>query len=226
MNKLKSFVLLDFITVKPYFTAKNLLIYSIVALLVMITSKNVSSAIGVILVMATMFVSYPFAVGEKSNMDALYTTLALDKKTVVLGRYAFMLAMNCCAILFSIVIWVIGTLASYMFKLGFSSEVNGALAVISALTVMSLMIQSLQIPMFFKLGYTKAKFFTLIPFIGIMVSTMALSTAADSSSGLFAFVTFIFRHAIASALLIAAAMILMVYVSYRLSAAFYAKREF
>jgi hypothetical protein len=159
-------------------------------------------------------------------MDALYATLALDKKTVVLGRYAFMFAMNLCAILFSLVVSVAGALASSVFGLGFRSGVDSALAVVASLCVVTLFIQSLQLPMFFKLGYTKAKFFTLIPFIALMVGTMVLIPAVYANNGLTALFSFVFEYPVPASLFAAAAIALMVFVSYKLSVTFYTKREF
>jgi hypothetical protein len=54
-------------TIKPYFTAKNLLIYAAVALFLTAVSGNISSGIGVGLMIGTAFVGYPFALCEKSN---------------------------------------------------------------------------------------------------------------------------------------------------------------
>ena len=94
MNKLTAFIKLDFFTIKPYFTFKSILIYAVIAVFLSITSINIFSAVGFGLMMGTMFIGYPFAIGEKSNMDALYATLSVNRKTVVIGRYAFTLILN------------------------------------------------------------------------------------------------------------------------------------
>ena len=79
MNRTLSFVRLDFITVKPYATLKNLIIFVAVALIMIISSGGGSSAIGILMVYAVLFSSYPFAVGEKNGIDALYVTLSISE---------------------------------------------------------------------------------------------------------------------------------------------------
>jgi len=91
MCKLREFVKLDFFTVKPYFTVKNLLLYGAVVLFLTIMSADISAGLGIGMMFATMHTGYPFIAGEKCNMDALYITLSAGKKTVVLGRYIFSL---------------------------------------------------------------------------------------------------------------------------------------
>ncbi|MDR3119822.1 MAG: ABC-2 transporter permease, partial [Clostridiales bacterium] len=163
MTKLKAFVWLDFVTVKQYFTVKNLLIYAAIALYLTATSGNVSSGMGVGLMLGTMFVSHPFALGEKSNMDALYVTLSVSKKNVVAGRYLFTLALDVCAILFVFALSAIGLLAARTIRVNVNE--TDTLAAILALSAVFIVIQAVQLPFLFKLGYAKARFFTFVPFV-------------------------------------------------------------
>ena len=94
MNKTLSFVRLDYITLKPYITLKNLLIFFGGALIMIISSGVSVSAIAMLMVYASLYVSYPFAIGEKNSIDALYATLSIKRSTAVLGRYVFALTVN------------------------------------------------------------------------------------------------------------------------------------
>ena len=223
MSKLKAFVKLDFVTMKPYLTLKNMLIYVGLAVYMSVMSKNISSAFGVGMMLATMFVSYPFALAEKSNMDALYVTLGLDKKTVVKGRYIFSLLLNLCMVIATLVLSAITlTLTD---SLGNLEEMWGALA----LSAIFLIVQSIQIPIFFKLAYTKAKFMSLLPFflIAAFVSYFIMSAQSDGMpEATNDFVWAIVGNAWAFGAMVVAILVVVVLVSYKLSIAFYKKREF
>ena len=179
MSKLNAFVRLDFMTVKPYFTPKNLLIFAGVALFISTMGGSVSSAVQVGLMLGTIFVSYPFAVGEKNGMDALYTTLSVSRKNVVLGRYVFTLAMNLCAVVFSLLLALAGLLASRLF--GNSPASSDALWATLALAAIFLIVQAMQLPIYFKLGYAKAKFLSILPFAALIAGFFAFNTIAKNS---------------------------------------------
>ena len=225
MSKLFSFVRLDFITVKPYFTVKNLLIFAVVAIFLTTMSGNVSSGMGVGIMLGTMFISYPFAVGEKSNMDALYTTLSLNRKTVVAGRYLFALAFNFCAVLFSIVFAIVGIFMSGAFGLDMGTDEILLAGIL--LAAIFIVIQAIQLPFFFKMGYAKAKFFSLVPFVALMVGYMTFMTGSKDNGIVNQIESVLAR--ITSGMLVGfatLALLFICYLSYRLSLSFYIKREF
>lgn len=225
MTKLKELIHLDYVTVKPYFTIKNLLIFAAVALFLTTMSDNISSGPGVGLMIATLFIGYPFALSEKNNLDALYTTLSVKRKTVVQGRYIFTLLLNICAILFS---YVLATAGLFIAKAaGFSSGVGGegyfeSTFLLSAIFVI---VQSIQLPVFFKLGYTKAKVLSILPFAVLIAGYMAFMTMKNTSAGLAKFLGQLSDSGLFAPLIIAV-VVVIVFISYRLSMAFYKKREF
>jgi len=228
MNKLKAFVLLDFVTMKPYLTVKNLLIYVIVALFLSIMSGSAASGVGIAVAMASMFTGYPFALGEKSGMDILYTTLSLSRKTVVSGRYLFALVLNLCTIILSYVIAMIGILVTRISS--FTEQAFETLLVSFVLFTMFIVIQAVQLPLYFKFGYSKAKFFIMIPFVAVMAFFAAFtSSMGRSRDSEFFNQIFGFLKTLSNGLFIVcvvSAVILVVFVSYRLSLSFYKKREF
>jgi hypothetical protein len=228
MNKLMSFVRLDFVTVKPYFTAKNLLIYAGVALFLTVMSDNISAGISVGLMLGTMFVGYPFALGEKSNMDALYTTLSVSRKNVVTGRYLFVFALDLCGVLIAFALSTFGLLTVRMF--GYKNGAVDTLPTILMLSALFIIIQAIQLPFFFKLGYAKAKIFSIVPFAAIMAAYAALLGASNKSNAIWEFFVSLMANIGGNNMLLAivsiAAICLIVYASYELSLVLYKKREF
>jgi len=223
MSKLREFVKLDYFTIKPYFTVKNLLLYGAVVLFLTIMSADISTGLGIGMMFATMHTGYPFIAGEKCNMDALYITLSIRKKIVVLGRYIFTFIINICFVLavfaFSlIVILVYGTFGN-----GLQMAANSSLLLIMPALFMSM--QAIQLPLYFKLGYAKAKFISIIPFAIIMAGYMVLTGFQGGISGLSETLNSVFASGFAY-LAIGAVFMGIMYASYRLSLVFYTKREF
>ncbi len=221
MNKLRAFVHLDFLTIKPYLTPRSLLIYLAVVLVLSFTSGDAMSGLSIGMMLGTLFVSYPFAIGEKSNMDALYVTLSVNRNTVVLGRYLFALALNVAAMAFAFILGTISVLAKRAFGLEIASNDSGvAILLVSAVFIF---IQAVQLPLCFKLGYSKAKFFTLIPLAALagfygMILGGKQGGVFDLSS--------LMNGGTTTLLLATAALCVIVILSYTLSKAFYAMREF
>lgn len=129
MNRILAFTRLDYITIKPYLTKKNLLI-----------------------------------------IDSLYTVLSIERKTVVSGRYLFTLVLNIC---FGLLAYAFSFIGSLLLQKEFNS--NEALMVTIVVFLVYSIIQAIQLPIYFKLGYTKAKFIAYLPFIGLFLLFMGFS---------------------------------------------------
>jgi hypothetical protein len=223
MSKLRAFVHLDFVTVKPYFTGKNLLVYMGISAFLTIMSANLASGVGIGIMLGTLFISYPFVLAEKSNMDALYTALSVSRKTVVLGRYIFTLAINLCGIAFSLIFVSISLIASKIFEFEINSNgtFNGFIILASVFTF----VQIIQLPLFFKLGYAKAKFLSFIPFCAITAGYLVINRNMQAiTAAVYKFTEMVSKPFAYTAA--AAVLLLAVYISYSLSVTFYGKREF
>ena len=183
MDNLKSFVRLDFMTVKPYFTGKNVLIFVAAALFMTVTSGSISSGVFFGMMIGTLFISYPFAVGEKSNIDTLYVILSVNRKTIVLGRYVFAFLLNVCAILFVFIIAMVALPLARAFGIGSdgASEVFMMGVLLAALFAV---VQAIQLPIYFKYSYTKAKFISFAPFAAMMAVFVMLTTMSSSSEAI------------------------------------------
>jgi len=226
MNKLVSFVRLDFMTIKPYFTAKNMLIFAAIVFFLTVVSYNLSSVFVVGMMLGLMFTSYPFAVGEKTNMDALYVILSIGRKTVVLGRYIFALFLNICAIVLSFVFALVGLFTARAAK--FQNRPDEVFWMVLLFAMLFAVIEVIQLPFFFKFGYNKARFLSVIPFIAIMGGYFAY-ISMGSNSELSGYVTGFFTNTLGAGGMIASAvfiLFILIFTSYRLSLSFYSKREF
>ena len=222
MNKLKAFVLLDFRTLKPYLTGKNLLIYGATV------NGTMEISVGIGFMLGTLFISYPFAIGEKSNLDALYATLSVNRNTVVLGRYLFTFLLNLCTVAFSFAFAAFGVFGARLANV-FQNGGGDSIALILALSAILVLIQSVQLPIFFKYGYTKAKFISIVPFAVFMAGYSAFVSIAKESgtiAGLSASLAGILSNGALTAAIAVLVLALAVYVSCGLSIAFYSKREF
>lgn len=164
MKNYLNFIKLDLITIKPYITIKNFLIFGISALLVMIGSKTSVTALGILMGFGTLYVTYPFAVGEKNGIDSLYIFLGIDRKTVVIGRYLYALVIDLSFCLF-------GFLLTRMITLILSIPFNllESLAVMLVLFMFFSFSQMVQLPIYFKNGYSKARVSAYLPFLVVPV---------------------------------------------------------
>ena len=224
MNKAFTFVRLDYLTVKPYLTLKNLIIYTIVAIIMMFNANTGLSAIGIFMVFAGLYASYPFAVGEKNGIDALYTTLSIQRSTVVIGRYLFAFIINICS-------GVVANLIVFLFSKILNKNVNLLESLLSTLIMFFFfsVIQAIQIPIYFKLGYAKAKFFAYLPFVGLPLVVILLTNylkekiSSDQMNDIFIWME---TNTFTAVLIGVMIWLVIMLISLQTSLAFYNKREF
>ena len=228
LGMLVAFVRLDFVTVKPYFTIKNIIMYIFATILMAIMTKSIISTINLGMVLATLNIGYPFALGEKSNIDALYIILGMDRKTVVRGRYIFSLLLNICAIFFMSIITLITVFFTDSYE-ALEWILTDTFGSMMAISVLLLVVQSIQIPMYFKIGYTKAKLFSILPIFLIyaVVFFLVINTQVSSiPGGVNAIGPNLMEQGRAIIAVIIIFLLALVFASYKLSLLFYKKREF
>jgi hypothetical protein len=230
MNNVKKSLLLvrlDLYTIKPYLTLKNLGIYIGVAFIVSYSSTGAGALIGMMMGFALMYTSYPFVVGEKSGMDILYAMLSVKRKSVVLGRYLFAFAFIVCVGVFAVFF-------SYVLLTARQVSFNAVDSFTTLLVLFLLfsVISAVQLPIFFRYGYTKAKFLAYLPFVMlpliITFSSDVIGSAANFAivAQVIAFFQWLAANALRAALLAAAAWLAIMAASYKISLAGYSKRDF
>ena len=225
MAKILSFIKLDFITIKQNLSTRNLIVMAIVFTVVTLSSAGSGMAgLSIFIVYASLFATFPFAIGEKCDIDNLYVSLSLKRETVVLGRYLFV-------IFFDVIAGIVAFAYAYIMYtiLSFEFDMREALIVILVMLIICSIIQTIQVPIFFRLGYSKAKLYAFLPFAGL-IAFSALSASV------FVKTNFVERNAhllawVANNQFIAGLIGLLIWlgimmISYRVAVMLYKKRDF
>ena len=176
MEKVCKFAKLDLFMVKPYLKKYMLLLFA-VSIPVIITTKNIYMMSFIAMFYGVIMVSYPFALSEKNNIENFYGTLSLKKRNIVNGRYIFTLGTM---IFFTILSYIIMIVGNVILRQGL--EYSELLFVLVTGFFMSLILVSLQLPTYFKLGYTKGKIFTYVPFFVIAIGVPLLGSLMGEST--------------------------------------------
>jgi hypothetical protein len=169
-----------------------------------------------------MNVTTPFAVSEKSNIDALYVTLSIRRQAVVLGRYLFALLFNVFA---GVLAWVVTNLA--LSVMGVEIFLQEAFMTVIAMFFVCSIIQAVQLPIFFKLGYMKAKFLSYLPFIGLFaLSAFILTFLNNDNYNLSGVIAWAKNNLLSASLIGLAIWAAVMSISIMASLSVYKKREF
>ncbi len=171
MSKTMSFVQLDFYALKPY--KRSLLILVLLGLGMGAALRSISVLSSMFMVGQVLVMSYPFAIGEKNGTDTLYATLSLGRTRVVRGRYAFVILVELIGI-----IVILLTAAAFSVLLAFEIVLSELLVSVCLLSFIASLTVAFQYPLFFKLGYAKAKGFTYIPLMLISIGIGVLPSLA------------------------------------------------
>ena len=212
-NSLKM-VKLDFFTMKSQLAS-----YAVIVLFVLLFGF-MGSSITLICINCAWFVALMsttiFATQEKNNLNRLYGSLSLKLKDIVLGRYIFTVMSFVLSFIVAIVLFFGLTLfqgnSFKLFDVFLSFGVS--LLIFSAIVGM-------QMPIFFKMGYIKARVWIFIPFAGV-IGLVVLFGVVKGLSGIIAFMRSNETLLIICCLL---ASCIIQYLSYRVSIIAYRKRR-
>lgn len=171
MNKTFSFVALDFRLIKPY--RISILLLLILGIVMGGWAKSVSTLSSYFMVSLMLIVSYPFSISDKNGLDTLYSTLALKRKTVVIGRYLFVLILE---VIFIILAFICSLALSIVTKTEFI--LSEMLFILSMLSCIFSLVIAIQYPIYFKYGYNKAKILSLVPLFIVFLAIIQLPTLA------------------------------------------------
>ncbi|MHC5099866.1 ABC-2 transporter permease [Peptoniphilus genitalis] len=172
MKDIKKIMRLDYISIKPYFTIKNLLIMLILYLVYFFMTKNPLIAISMPLLFAMMYSSYPFLVGDEAGIDSLYKIFGIKGDKVVKGRYAFALILFMAAIIIGLIFSIV---ASFFVKF----DIKIVLPIVGSFFIVFVFLISMQYPLYFKYGYKKAKTLSAISFVVIALISLLSTTFRD-----------------------------------------------
>ncbi len=150
-----------------------------VAVLIMVYFGFLNSTLTTMLITGAWFSALMstsvFSIQEKHNLPRLYSSVSIALRDVVVGRYLFMLVFYA-VLLF---IGVAGYIA-FSFILTRAISFTDALPGIALSLLLFSVITGIQTPLFFKFGYTRARFLSLIPFVLMM---RLMSVSCDSTVG-------------------------------------------
>lgn len=180
MNGLMKMAKLDFITMKSQFWAY----LSLVGIIIL--SWTMGSSLILLSVLASLYValfSYTiFSLQEKNKLDRLYGSVSVTVKDIVLGRYAF--------IFLNFLLALFATIILYSISAKLQNEVlridDVAISICLALLLFSVL-TGVQIPMFFKMGYTRAKAWSSFPFIAAAILVIFSKPLLYALSGVIRF---------------------------------------
>lgn len=216
MKDIKKIVNLDYISIKPYFTLKNLIIMICLYLVYFFITSNPLTANSAILIFSIVYSSYPFLIGEEAGIDSLYRIFGIKSEKVVIGRYVFALLLFIFALLISI---VFSTIFSFFVE---TADIREFLATSLAYLLVYLVFISLKYPLYFKFGYKKAKSISALTFVLIGLLSFLVMALKDSLNDLFIFMeNNIFMTLLISLLLV----LLIVFMSIKSSQKFYKNRD-
>ncbi len=217
MKDIKKIVNLDYISIKPYFTLKNLIIMIFLYLVYFFVTSNPLTANSAILIFSIVYSSYPFLIGEEAGIDSLYRIFGIKSEKVVLGRYVFALILFIFALLISIVFSMI---FSFFVE---TADIREFLATSLAYLLVYLIFISLKYPLYFKFGYKKAKSISALTFVLIGLLSFLVMALKDSLNDLF----ILMENNIFMTLLISLLLVLViVIISIKSSQKFYKNRDF
>lgn len=208
---------LDIISMKPYYTLKYLIIILAIFFYNSFIMKSPMGMLPMILFYAVMFSSNLFLLGENSGIDSLYKIFSIGSKKVVIARYILAGLIFIVASLLGFSIYAIVSLIKNM-PIGLDMSM-----VIGINFVLYAIIISVQYPIFFKSGYTKAKTFKFLPIFIIAIIGMALGYFIKDFGPILNFVLENQRMLIIGLCIL---IVLMLTISITLSIKFYKKRDF
>ncbi|MCC0764257.1 ABC-2 transporter permease [Clostridioides sp. ES-S-0006-03] len=208
------FTKLDIFTMKSYFNM-NLVLLAVIMLFSYMGSSTLTLYITCSWFVALM-ISNIFAIEEKNNLSRLYATLSIKLKDIVFGRYIFIL-LNFVFTVFLITVLSIIVL----FLKSEPIDIQEIILGISTSFLIFSAIVGVQIPIFFKMGYLKARFWSLIPYI-IVLTLVLMTSLIDKISFVIDFI--IGNQGIFSILELISSFIILV-VSYKISFLLYKSRR-
>lgn len=162
MNKILSFIKLDFYTILYYL--KYILVFFGVGIIFGMATQMISILISFFTVGVLLILTYTFSVCEKSKMETLYNILPISRKKAVAGRYLFTFII---IIIFSILTLSVLFIMNSVFTLGLGNlEVFTMACLLFALVAM---VTAIQFPLYFLLGYNKARLIGYLPMGAVIV---------------------------------------------------------
>lgn len=162
MSGVFKMIRLDFFTVKSQL---RMSLFSFVLIIALFGFMGSSTA--VLCMTGAWFVALAanniFIIQEKCGLERLYSSVSVGLKNIISGRYLFVFLNYLFALL-------IATITSFGFELyrDHVLRIGDILFGFSSSFLIFSIISGVQMPVFFKMGYTKGRVFSAVPFVTLM----------------------------------------------------------
>lgn len=175
-----SCAILDFKIIQPYIQIINVVLYIVAAGFLGFTTGNVFLGFVAGFLLGTLYLGYSFAVSQKYETDALYQTLKLSSQSIVAGRYLFTLIFSLVVAVGAVLIASIGVhFSNNLEAIALSAQNTGVLL---ALIMFYLTLVLIQLPIYFYMGFVKARLVGALPmFATILIAVGLIWSGADTS---------------------------------------------
>lgn len=217
MRDVRKIIQLDFLSVRPYLTIKNLFIIVGLGIFYAAVSKNTNIPFNVMQMFAILFSSYPFFVGDQGGIDTLYRIFGIREKYVVWGRYISSLLVNLICVLIGAILS--GLLSFIINEKTFHASI---FVMIPIYFVVNAALISLQYPFYFRYGYAKAKMVITTLFLSMGIFFFVMTYFKEFTSGMFGFIA---AHIMISVLMCAVILAAIYFGSVALSIRWYQEKE-
>ncbi len=159
---------LDFLTMKQYY--KTYLFVLAYPLFLFPFFRSFVYVLSFSLVVTASTASSIFSVAEKNQLGRLYSSLAITKNSMISGRYAFIFLH---APVFILAISLLGAAVNAV--IGRAFDYRELVLGIGLSLVLFSYAAGFQIPLVFRLGYTKSRYLIVLPFILLGVSMVFIN---------------------------------------------------
>ncbi|MDR0984333.1 MAG: ABC-2 transporter permease [Ruminococcus sp.] len=170
-----------------------------------------------------------FAIEEKSQLENLYFSLPIERKSVVQARYVFSFITFVTLMILGIIGYVISLHFNNIFKLNFEIGLMGILFMISIMYLGYSMIISCFLPILFKYGVTKSRkvyIFLMAGTFGILGLGGGLMSGIEEKGWIIEVYNWLDSNSILIFALLFVIGTSALYVSYEISVKIYNKKDF
>jgi hypothetical protein len=231
-SKLGAFVLLDFRTIKPVFISPSGLFtlgfIGLIAVLFTAFTGTVLTSVLIGVFFGTSLSGAPFGISEKDDLDTLYLSLGVERKTVVCGRFLSALLFDCCSVACSLVFGTVGVLLVRLAGMK-SDGLSITPVIVFGGAAVFLLSQAFNIMFCFKFGCSKATYMGIIPMILVLVGIilfLIFTKGVDMAPYFTAFASWVAANTALTIAICVAVFIALMFFTYTVSQRAYAKKEF
>jgi len=226
MSKILKFMVMDGISVKTEIKPMQGILVVLLSVFGYFSMGIYGITLGLVPFLSIL-IAAPFAMGD-NGLDSLYTTLFLSRKTVVLGRYAYALALS---VVIGGIYFLAGAIASSV--LGYDISMISLLTIKMGAVLVSSILNSITMPFMFKVGYRQAKsIINMLPMLVMLGFILVMRLAPGESYAIIENMSggisgFIFgANAFVSVFAVILLWVAVMVVSCLVALKFYSKRSF